>query len=220
MALNVVVADDHQIVRRSLRRLIEDDERFTVVGEAGDGRTAVRRCVEMRPDVAVLDINMPVISGITATSEIKKRCPGTGVVILTFQLQLDTIRAALAAGAEAYVLKDSSENELFEAIVSAAQGQRYIAQRAAEIVVDTLIFTGASATEVERDPLRLLSNRERQVLQMLAEGTPNNEIAATLNLSSKTVETYRSRLMQKLNVRSFAELVRIAVREGLVDQEG
>ncbi|TVR67295.1 MAG: DNA-binding response regulator [Spirochaetaceae bacterium] len=220
MALSVMIADDHQIVRRSLRRLIEDDERFTVVGEAGDGRTAVRRCVEMRPDVAVLDINMPVISGITATSEIKKRCPGTGVVILTFQLQLDTIRAALAAGAEAYVLKDSSENELFDAIVSAAQGNRYIAQRAAEILVDALILTGESATSVERDPLGTLSSRERQVLQMLAEGTPNNEIAATLNLSSKTVETYRSRLMQKLNVRSFAELVRIAVREGLVDQEG
>lgn len=223
MPLRLVVADDHHIVRRSLCRLIESEERFFVVAEAEDGRTAVQRCLETNPDVALLDVNMPVISGITAAAEIKAKLPDTGIVMLTFQLQLDTIRASLSAGADAYVLKDSTENELFAAIESAARGRKFVAQRAAEVVLETLTRVPSmtpGTDETETDPLRQLSSRERQVLQMLAEGAPNNEIARTLHLSAKTVETYRSRLMHKMNVGSFAELVRIAVRAGLVDQQG
>lgn len=221
MAIKVLIADDHTIVRRGLRLLIDADDRFSVVAEAADGAEAVRNCKQVQPDVAVLDVNMPRSNGITAAAEIRNACPQTGIVMLTFQAQLDVIRAAISAGANAYVLKDSSEQELFDAIAAAAAGRRYMSQRASEVMVDSFIDIDADDTEVPaHGALRGLSTRERQVLQMLAEGSSNNHIAETLNLSPKTVETYRSRLMRKLEVTSFAALVRIAVREGLVDRQG
>ncbi|MFW5695905.1 MAG: response regulator [Alkalispirochaeta sp.] len=221
MAVRVVVADDHGLVRTGIKLLIESHENYTVVGEAGDGATAVKTCIAVKPDVALLDVNMPITGGITAASEIRASCPDTGIVMLTFQLQLDVIRDALGAGAHGFVLKSSPERELFDAIERATRGERYIAQRAAEIVMDTFL----DDAQVEHDhgssrsALRNISGRERQVLQMLAEGSANNTIARTLNLSAKTVETYRSRLMHKLQVSSFAELVRVAVKAGLVDQD-
>ncbi len=221
MATKVLIADDHTIVRRGLRLLIDADDRFDVVAEAADGSEAVRNCKEKRPDVAVLDVNMPRSNGITAAAEIRNACPETGIVMLTFQAQLDVIRAAIGAGANAYVLKDSTEGELFDAIVAAAAGRRYMSQRASEVMVESFIDIDADDTASSaHGALRGLSTRERQVLQMLAEGSSNNHIAETLNLSPKTVETYRSRLMRKLEVTSFAALVRIAVREGLVDRQG
>ena len=148
--------------------------------------------------------------------------PTTGIVMLTFQSQLDVIRSAVRAGAEGYVLKDAGEPELFEAIRAAAEGRRYMARRAAEIVLDTLLYSGEEGGEKLQgaEDLKELSARERQVLQMLAEGNTNNRIAETLSVSPKTVETYRSRIMHKLGVTSFAELIRAAVRTGLVDRDG
>jgi DNA-binding NarL/FixJ family response regulator len=218
--VRVLIADDHALVRRGLRLLIDSHPRLSVIEDVGDGAAAIQSCIAQRPDVALLDVNMPVTGGITATSEIRSAAPGTGVVILTYQMQVSVIRAALVAGAHGFVLKNSAETELFDAIEAASRGERYIAQRAAELVIDTVIHTEPADAQISQTSLRGISTRERQVLQMLAEGVPNPVIARTLNLSAKTVETYRSRLMHKLNVRSFAELIRLAVRSGLVDQDG
>ena len=222
MPIRMVLADDHVVVRRGLRLLLENKPDFTVVDEASDGAEAIRSCQETCPDVAILDINMPMTNGITAASEIKAHLPKTGIVMLTFQSQLDVIRSSVRAGADGYVLKDAAEHELFEAIRAAAQGRRYMARRAAEIVIDTLLYSSAEDGEAVQgsEELRELSARERQVLQMLAEGNTNNRISETLSVSPKTVETYRSRIMHKLGVASFAELIRAAVRTGLVDRNG
>ncbi len=222
MPVRILLADDHVVVRQAIRLLLEQQPDFSVVAEASDGAEAVRLCREHGPDVSVLDVNMPVTNGITAATEIHTEMPQARIVMFTFQIQLDVIRGALTAGALGYVTKDSDETELFEAIRSVFHGRRYIAQRAASVVVDTLFCDEQETDSSNRtsDSMRRLSTRERQVLQMLAEGTPNNRIATTLNLSPKTVETYRTRLMHKLEVGSFAELVRVAVRTGLVDHEG
>ncbi len=221
--ITLVIADDHVVVRAGLRRLIDSEENFTVVGEASDGAEAVRQCLQKKPDVALLDVNMPVTNGITAAAEIRASCPGTRVVMLTFQPNVAVIRAAVQAGVHGFVVKGSTENELFDAIRAASQGKRYIAQHAADVMVETLFgdeaATGAGAVSPGGPLLRGLSSRELQVLQMLAEGRSNAAIAETLNLSPKTVETYRSRIMVKLAVSSFAELVRVAVRAGLVDRD-
>ncbi|MFW5827608.1 MAG: response regulator [Alkalispirochaeta sp.] len=219
--IQIVIADDHALVRRAIRVLIENRPGFEVVEDVGDGAEAIRVCAAHRPDVALLDVNMPTTGGITAAAEIRSAFPDVGVVILTYQMQLSVIRAALAAGAHGFVLKNSPEEELFSALEAAVRGERYIAQRAAELVVDTVLQTDPpDDDEADIVTLRGISVREQQVLQMLAEGVSNNSIAHTLNLSAKTVETYRSRLMHKLKVNSFAELVRLAVRGGLVDREG
>lgn len=218
--VRVLIADDHSLVRRGLRMLIDSDPRFEVVDDVADGAAAIRVCLAERPNVVLLDVNMPVTGGITAAAEIRSAVPDTGVVIVTYQMDISVIRAAITAGAHGFVLKSSSEHELFEAIEAAARGERYIAQRAAELVIDTVIHAEPPDDRSSHTSLRGISVRERQVLQMLAEGIPNPAIAQTLNLSGKTVETYRSRLMHKLGVNSFAELVRLAVRAGLVDREG
>ncbi|MFW6387861.1 MAG: response regulator [bacterium] len=222
MPTRILLADDHVVVRRGMRLLLEQQPDFTVIAEASDGAEAMRLCRETKPDVSVLDISMPISNGITTATEISAELPDVGIVMLTFQLQVDVIRKALRAGANGYVTKDSAETELFEAIRAATRGQRYIAQRAADVVIETFFYNEPEEVSSNRasDPFPGLSSRERQVLQMLAEGAANNRIAVTLNLSPKTVETYRSRLMQKLGVTSFAELIRMAVRGGLVDNDG
>lgn len=224
MPTRILLADDHVIVRRGLRLLLEQEPDFTVIAEASDGAEALRLCRETAPDVSVLDINMPISNGITTAKEMRTEFQKVGIVMLTFQLQVDVIRKALRAGANGYVTKDSAETELFEAIRAAAGGKRYIAQRAADVMIQTFFYDEpdeqTSTSNRSSEPLPGLSSRERQVLQMLAEGTPNNAIAGSLNLSPKTVETYRSRLMHKLGVGSFAELIRLAVRAGLVDNDG
>ena len=220
MQYKVLIADDHKIVRRGLSHLIDSDDRFIVVAEAQDGSEAIRNAAQTRPDVAVLDINMPVTDGITAAREIKTISPDTGIVMLTIRQEPEIIRSAFAAGAIGFVLKTSSEEELFHALESAARGERFVARGAADVVIDSFLYLDRSEDgSAGALILRTLSGRERQVLQMLAEGAPNPRIASTLNVSVKTVETYRGRLMQKLGVASFAELVRVAVRAGLVDRE-
>lgn len=220
MSITVLIADDHTVMRRGLGLLIDNEPDFEVVAQAADGREAIQACREHRPMVAILDINMPVTTGIAAASEIKANWPGTGIVMLTFQSQIGVVRSALRAGAHGYILKDSHEQELFDAVRAAAKGRRYISQYVAELVVGTMLEEDSDTTPpagTGPEILRALSTREQQVLQMMAEGSSNNSIAATLNLSPKTVETYRSRLMHKLGVASFAELIRLAVRAGLVD---
>jgi two-component system, NarL family, response regulator NreC len=220
MEIRVLLADDHVVVREALSMLIESYEGFQVIAQASDGHEARRLCRDAEPDVAVLDIHMPVSNGITATREIKAECPDVKVVVLSFQAQAGVIRDAVLAGADGYILKESAGDELIDAIRAVVKGRRYFSPRTAEVVVDSFVF---QETENPDDTghvlLKALSDRERQVLQMLAEGRANIAIADTLSLSSKTVETYRSRLMAKLKVGSFAELIRIAVRAGLVDTE-
>ncbi len=221
MAIKVLLADDHVVMRRGLALLIDREPDFELVSEVPDGNEAIRACIEHKPDVAVLDINMPLTGGIAAAAEIKLNNPDIGLVMLTFQSQIGVIRAAVRAGAHGFVLKDSVEHELFDAIRAAAKGRRYVSSYVAELVMDTMLDAEPSAGGSNgHEAIRTLSGREQQVLQMMAEGSSNNAIAESLHLSPKTVETYRSRLMHKLGVGSFAELVRIAVRAGLVDASG
>ena len=220
MAIKVLLADDHVVMRRGLALLIDREPDFELISEVADGNEAIRACIEHKPDVAVLDINMPLTTGIAAASEIKSTNPQIGIVMLTFQSQIGVIRAAIRAGAQGYVLKDSAEHELFDAIRAAAKGRRYVSSYVAELVLDTMLDTEPATGSNGHEAIRTLSGREQQVLQMMAEGNSNNTIAENLNLSPKTVETYRSRLMHKTGVGSFAELIRIAVKAGLVDNPG
>ncbi len=220
MVISVVLADDHVVMRRGLALLIDQQPDFELVSEVSNGNEAIRACLEHQPDVAVLDIKMPLTNGITAAIEIKADNPGIGLVMLTFQSEIGVIRAAVRAGAHGYVLKDSSEQELFEAIRAAADGRRHVSPYVAELVMDSMLESDPPKGSLSgREAIRVLSGREQQVLQMMAEGSSNNAIAAALHLSPKTIETYRSRLMHKLGVASFAELVRIAVKAGLVDSK-
>jgi two-component system, NarL family, response regulator NreC len=220
MDIRVLLADDHVVVREGLRLLIESFEGFQVVAQASDGGEAYRLCRQNQPDVAVLDIHMPVSNGITTTRKIKSEFPDIKILALSFQAQASVIRDAVLAGADGYILKESAGEELIEAIRSVMKGRRYFSHRTAEIMMDTYVFQEIGSLEnAGHTLLRGLSDREKQVLQMLAEGHSNIRIADTLSLSSKTVETYRSRIMNKLRLGSFAELIRVAVRAGLVDQD-
>ncbi|MFP4508547.1 MAG: response regulator [Spirochaetota bacterium] len=220
MSISVVLADDHVVMRRGLALLIDQQPDFEVVAEVSDGNEAIRACIAHKPDVAVLDIKMPVTNGITAATEIKANVPGTGLVMLTFQSEISVVRAAVQAGAHGYILKDSPESELFEAIRAASDGRRHVSPYVTDLVMDSMLDSEPPTGALNgREALGVLSGREQQVLQMMAEGSSNNAIAEALHLSPKTIETYRSRLMHKLGVMSFAEIVRIAVKAGLVDKK-
>ena len=198
MSIKVLLADDHGIVRAGLRLLLESDRELTVVGEATNGREAVREVTRLRPDVVVLDISMPELNGIEATQQIRTEYPGTQIVILSMYASREHIYRALQAGARGYVLKDSVGSELIEAIRAVCSGQRHLSRKISDTLIDDYL---AQRTEKDMvNPLAQLSERQREILQLVAEGKSSVEIAELLTLSPKTVETYRSRLMQKLGL--------------------
>jgi DNA-binding NarL/FixJ family response regulator len=210
MTIRLLLADDHSVLRDGLNALLEAQDGMTVVGHAQDGREAVRKVIELKPDVAIMDIVMPELDGIEATRLLRRSSPLTQVVILSMYSTTEHIFRALQAGAKGYLLKESAGAELVAAVRSVHGGKRYMSQKITETVVDDYI-RGHLAT----GPLDRLSNRERQILQLVAEGKSTADIAQTLFLSPKTVDTYRSRLMQKLEIDSFAGLVKFAITCGL-----
>jgi DNA-binding NarL/FixJ family response regulator len=197
-----------------LRYLLETQGQHTVIGEAADGREAVRLCSEMKPDVVVMDIAMPGLNGIDATAQILKENPDIAVVILSMHSDESYILRALTSGAKGYLLKDSAEEDLVKAIETVASGRPFFSPVIAQAMLDD--YVRQLQMRGVQDSYDLLTDREKEVLQMLAEGKSNKEVATILNLSPYTVETHRNRIMQKLNLHNTAELVLYAVRKKLI----
>lgn len=211
MTIRVLLADDHSILRDGLEALLQRQDNITVVAHAQNGREAVRKSIELKPDVVIADIVMPELDGIEATRQIRKSCPATQVLILSMHSTTEHIFHALRAGAKGYLLKESAGAEVVAAVKSVYEGNRYLSRKIADTVVDEYV-QGHQPTS----PLGTLSARERQILQLVAAGKSTADIARTLFLSPKTVDTYRSRLMQKLDIDSFAGLVKFAIECGLL----
>ena len=214
MTIRVLIADDHGVVAEGLRFVVEAQGDMEVIACIQDSREAVRRAIETQPDVVLIDHAMPELNGAEATHLIRSRCPGTHVIILSMYSNRVHVLRGLQAGATGYVVKKSAAKEVVDAIRAVHQGERYLSKELADSVIDQVVHKTASM-----DPLERLSSRERQVLQMLAEGHAVPHIAATLSLSPKTVETYRARVMEKLDIHDFASLVRFAIQHGLTPLE-
>jgi two-component system, NarL family, response regulator NreC len=212
--IRVLIADDHGIVAEGLSHLVGAQRDMEVVGLAENGRDAVRAAIDLAPDVVLMDHGMPVLNGTEATSLIRSRCSATRVIMLSMYSDAVHVYRALQAGATGYIVKRSVAKEVVDAIEAVHGGGRYLSKQLADLVIDHLIQRSPSD-----DPLERLSSRERQVLQMIAEGHPVAEIAATLSLSPKTVETYRARMMEKLDIHDLAGLVRFAIQQGLTPLE-
>jgi DNA-binding NarL/FixJ family response regulator len=209
MVISVLLADDHGVLRDGMQRLLEANADIRVVAVAQDGLEAVRKAAELQPDVVVMDISMPGMNGLAATRRIAERAPRSGVVILSMHSSADMVRAALAAGARGYLLKESAGDEVVRAVRAAAAGRRFLG----EGVADKVLPGGPPA------PLDQLTAREREVLQLVVQGKSNAEAAAILGLSPRSVETYRLRLMQKLGIEDLPSLVKFAIRHGMTSIE-
>lgn len=211
--MRVLLADDHGIVRRGLRGLLESAG-VTVVGEAADGLEAVRLCEELRPEVVILDIAMPKLSGIQVAERAHKMDHRTGIIILSVHGDESYIIRALAAGARAYLLKSATDEDLIPAVRAVAVGKPFFSPAVASVLVEDYIRQLQQRGLT--DSYDLLTDREKEVLQLLAEGRSNKEVAALLDLGLSTVETHRANLMQKLSLHNTAEIVLYAVRKGLI----
>ena len=208
MSGQVLIADDHPLIRQGLRTLLEQNG-FTVVGEAADGREATQLAQELEPDVAVLDLAMPLLNGLDAAREITRASRRTKTIVVTVHTADQYVLAALQAGVRGYVLKSQATAELVQAIQEVMRGGRYLSPGISEAVVQAYL----RKTDLPADPL---TPREREVLQLIAEGKTTKDIAGLLGLSVKTIESHRTRLMEKLDIRQTAGLVRYAIRRGLI----
>jgi DNA-binding NarL/FixJ family response regulator len=212
--IRILLADDHKVMRRGLRLLLESQPGFSVVAEASDGREAVEHAESSQPDVAVLDIAMPNLSGIEAAQRISSASPQIAIVILSMHSDEGYVLRALKSGVKGYVLKDSAEGDLIEAIKAVHEGKTFFSPEISKMLVEDYVREIRSrGTE---DSYDLLTSREREILQLLAERKSNKDIASALNLSPYTVETHRRNLQEKLNLHSFAELILYAVRKGVI----
>jgi two-component system response regulator NreC len=209
----VLLADDHSIVRRGLRSLLEDAQ-VEVVGEAADGLEAVRLCESLSPDVVILDIAMPKLNGIEVAARAEKLAQPPGVIILSMHADESYIIRALAVGARGYLLKSATDEDLVPAVRAVAAGKPYFSSAVAAVLVED--YVRRLRTRGLTDSFDLLTDRERQVLQLLAEGRSNKEVAVLLDLGLSTIETHRANLMQKLNLHNTAEIVLYAVRKGII----
>ena len=212
--IRILLADDHNIMRRELRLLLERQPGFEVVAEAADGREAAERAETTRPDVAVLDIAMPNMSGIEAAQRIRALLPQAAIVILSMHSDEGYVLRALKAGAKGYLLKDSAESDLIDAIKAVSEGKAFFSPEISKILVED--YVRDMRKRGAEDSYELLTSREREVLHLLAEGKSNKDIATLLDLSLYTVETHRRNLQDKLNLRSLAELILYAVRKGVI----
>jgi two-component system response regulator NreC len=212
--IRILIADDHGIVRKGLRLQLEQHKAFEVVGEATEGREAVRMAEELAPDVVIMDIAMPNLNGIQATTQVVKKNPQIAVIILSMYSDETYLMRTLAAGAKGYLLKDSADVDLHRAVEVVAEGKPFFSPA----IADTLLEDYMRQLQQRglQDSYDLLTEREKEILQLLAEGKSNKDVASILNLSTNTVETHRTRIMQKLDLHSTAEIVLYAVRKGII----
>lgn len=213
-SIRILLADDHTVVRDGLRALLEKQTDMTVVAEAGDGRESVRLAEEHAPDVVVMDIAMPNMNGIEATRRILEQNPACAVVILSMHQDESYVLRSLKAGAKGYLLKDSLRGDVVDAIRTVSRGRSYLTRKVSRILQEDYV------RQMERrgveDSYDLLTSREREILQLVAEGKANKEVAALLNISLTTVETHRTHILQKLGLHSIPELILYAVRKGII----
>lgn len=214
MTITIFLADDHTVVRDGLRALLEAQPDFQVIGDAANGREAVRLVRQLCPDITVIDIAMPQLNGIEAARQIRQTCPQTQVIFLSMYANSEHIFQALQAGARGYLLKEAAGTEVITAVRAVHAGQRYLSQQISDVVINNYMrLHEANAGE---DPLSRLTSREREIMQLTVEGKSGVEIAEVLGLSLGTVNTYRSRLMQKLSLNDLPGLIKFAILRGLI----
>ena len=214
MAVSVLIADDHGVVRKGLRLLLQQFPEIEVVGEAGNGREAVRLTAELSPDVVLMDVAMPLLNGIDATEQIRKANENVGVILLTMHADEGYVLRAINAGVKGYLLKESAEEDLSRAVKAVSQGKPYFSPAITQTLLED--YMRVLKQEGLSDTFELLTAREKEVLQLLAEGKTNKEVATILDVSLYTVESHRTNLMQKLHLHNTAEIVLYAVRKNLV----
>jgi len=212
--IRVLLVDDHTVVRQGLRRILETDDEIEIVGETGDGRSAAEMAQKMNPNVVVMDIALPELNGIEATRQIMKRNENARVLILTMHSDDVCVRQSLKAGARGYLLKDSEDLDLLKAIKAVGRGGSFFSPAVSKVLLEG--YLGDSTGQPVEDSLSLLTDREREVLQLIAEGKTNKEIAILLSVSINTVETHRKHIMEKLDLHNTADIVRFAVRKKIV----
>lgn len=213
-AMRILLGDDHTIVRHGLCKILEEQPSWQVVAQTSDGREAVRQTLELHPDVAILDVGMPLLNGIEATRQIVKRLPAVSVLILSMHADEAYITQALRAGATGYLLKDSADTDLIRAVEAVAAGKSFFSPAVAKVMLDDYVRHLAGKGIIDR--YDSLSDREREIFQLIAEGHSNKEVAELLSISPATVETHRAHILQKLDVHNTAELVVYAVRRGVI----
>jgi len=212
--LRILLADDHIVMRTGLRALLERQPNLEVVGESENGRETIELVTSLRPDVVVMDVGMPVLNGIEATKTIVTQHPTTAVVILSMHVDESYVMRALKAGARGYLLKDSAPADLISAIQAVSQNKSFFSPKVSRILAEDYVRVLKQKGAV--DSYDLLTSREREILQLIAEGKANKEVAAALNISPYTVETHRSHILEKLNLHNPAELILYAVRKGII----
>jgi DNA-binding NarL/FixJ family response regulator len=212
--LRLLLGDDHTLVRHGLRKILEERADWEIVGEADDGRSAVKKALALQPDVAILDIGMPLLNGIDATRQIVHKAPNVKVLILSMHSDETYVTRALNAGATGYLLKDSAGKDLIKAVTAVSQGEAFFSPAVSRLMLDD--YMRRAATSGVTDRYDTLSDREREIFQLVAEGRSNKEVAELLGISPATVETHRARILQKLDIHNTAELVLYAVRRGVI----
>ena len=215
MEIKIVFADDHEVFHDCIKALFDTHERIRVLATASDGRTALRLAEELRPDLVVMDLAMPLLNGIEATRQIVAGNSEAKVLALSSHKERKFILSVLKAGARGYVVKDSAMSELIQAIEAVAAGRMFLSPSITDVVLESLLVEDSEEEDPDLTPVEKLSGREREILQLLVEGQNAREIAEILNLSPKTVESHRHNIMQKLGVESLPELTKIAIREGI-----
>jgi len=217
MSISIFLADDHAMFRQGIRLLLENERNFTVTGEASNGRETVREVIKKKPDIVVMDIFMPEMNGIDATEAISQDSPGTKVIILTMNSSNEHIFRAFRAGASAYVLKELAGDELIRAINTVHSGKRFICDSISGSVIDD--YVKYRDRKEEPDDIVKLTRREREIIQLIAEGKSNRDVARILFLAPSTVGTYRHRIMTKLMLNDYSDLIRFAMKHGLIPSD-
>jgi two-component system response regulator NreC len=213
-SIRVLLADDHRMMREGIRALLERQPGIRVIGEASDGREAVRLAMQLRPDVVVMDVSMPMLNGFEATRQIRRDCPDTRVLVLTVHESEEYVARLLAAGASGYIVKKAAVDDLSNAIRTVHSGEVFLYPSIAKVVIEDYVRRLREGRSV--NSREVLSDREREVLQLIAEGYTSREIAEMLHLSVKTVQNHRSKIMRKLDLHDRGELIKYAIRQGII----